>query len=89
LFKKINIKNEIGILRINCKCLINLSAKNYNYQTNGGQNIPNKKKRFERIKNAKLRSYIINKFIKGRDFFIDIGCGLGKMLQIWKALKKI
>lgn len=85
----INIKNEKGILCINCKCLINLSAKNYNYKTNGGQNIPNKKKRLERIQNAKLRFDIINKFIKKRrDFFIDIGCGSGEMLKVGKIFFK-
>jgi hypothetical protein len=81
-------KSKISILCSKCQCLINLSAKKYNYKVNGSQNIPDKKKRFERIENSKLRFNIINKFIKNRNFFIDIGCGSGEMLEVGKFFFK-
>ena len=60
-------KSKISILCRKCQCLINLSAKKYNYKVNGSQNIF---------------------FKKNRNFFIDIGCGSGEMLEVGKFFFK-
>ena len=63
-----------------CKCLINLKVKQYDYKGEGGQNIPDKNKHYQRIENCKLRFKIINQHINNNQIFVDIGTGSGEMM---------
>lgn len=72
LCKSENIKEDKlnkSLFCLNCKCLINLNAKEINYFKGGGQNLPNKEKRKFRLNNAKLRFKIINKYLNKKNLF--------------------
>ena len=83
-----NCSNETSCLCNNCRCLINLKARAYDYTNEGGQNIPDTKKHHYRLLNCKLRFKIIQKYINKNQTFIDIGTGSGEMVIISKNFFK-
>ena len=87
---KTNIKSseKISVKCSNCKALLNLNTKQYNYFNEGGQDIPNIHKKKERIKNSEQRFKIIKYKIKLPDIFLDIGSGSGEMLEVSKKYFK-
>ena len=75
-----NCQSESSCLCDNCRCLINLKVKTYDYTNEGGQNIPDIKKHHSRLENCKLRFKIIKKYISSDQIFVDIGTGSGEMI---------
>ena len=72
----------------NCKALLNLNVKKYDYFNEGGQDNPNILKKKARIKNSDQRFKIIKNIINFPDIFLDIGSGSGEMLEVSKKYFK-